>query len=613
MANVLRYQTGSSRFRPFVGGLEPLDEREPMPAPPNASGILERNVIPEGDGGQFQLTPPGDLSMQPRDDTPTLDRLTLRNAPEPRLDYGPRRLSMVEGLPEVPPEPAMGPAPERAWGGPSSRDERDQRRTRRIDRAQAFAEFGERIGQLFQRPQDRQAIPQSTERWSAPITDRMEARQATGAAVQGGKIEAAADAEAQQYARGANERRLDLDERRIAQTEAATQQRLGYRDADIDPAHPNAANERRLYASAFAALPEHIRSTFPGYDPSNPNVAQVLEGLGAAQVRRNLDLLQDQLDTRFPDEADWRNTARSGGGGGRAHRGDLAGLAAPSRTVRRGDAGLTADQLMQMDAAGVDEMPVERPIAPAARPRAAGGAARPMRAPALQPGVAPQPGASTQAPAAPAGRALVDRPMTPEEQAQASVPELRTQRLAEAAQRRHLGITWRQALSEIPTQPTAQDALLNEWGSASTDRIPGWARVRDVPLNPAALNNAREAVTQFETIKSNVRTVLDLTRRINALNLSEDALMGHPLVQEWRSASRRVQTALRAIDNTGVPTGDEQIRAMQEAPEPRNAADIQSLLRAPGAYQAMQNVLGRNVGVYMQQVGYAPVRPGSRR
>lgn len=284
MANVLRYQTGSGRNRPFVGGLEPLDERgEPMPAPPNASGILERNVIPEGDGGQFQLTSPGDLSMQPRDDTPTLDRLTLRNAPNPRLDYGQRRLSMVEGLPDVPPEPAMGPAPERAWGGPSSQDARDSRRTQRIDRAQAFAEFGERIGQLFQRPEDRQAPEQGGAQWSAPITARMDARQAMGAASQGGKIKAEQAAYDRQVGEG--ERALNADYRRTLMRSMDTNAdrrefEMGRRtDADsrlYDPAHPVAQQRREFLRRIMASAPE-IAAGLEGQD---------LDALGSAELRQ---------------------------------------------------------------------------------------------------------------------------------------------------------------------------------------------------------------------------------------------------------------------------------------------------------------------------------------
>lgn len=601
MANVLRYQTGSGRFRPFVGGLEPLDERaggEPMPAPPNASGILERNVIPEGQGQdaqRFQLQPPGDLSMQPRDDTPTLDRLTLRNAPEPRLDYG--RQSVVEGLPSVPPPPMM------QMGGGAARAEqaeRDRRMQRRLGASQiALSIFG----------LNRQPVSDAFAQGYAGIEQRGEQRRADEAAEVAGR----AAAEQQAYDRASGERRLDLDERRIAQTEAATQQRLGYRDADIDPNHPNAENERTRYAFAFGALPGHIRAAFPAYDPSNPAVAQVLDGIGAEQIRRLLEDLKDQYMVRFPDEADWRNVGRTGGGG-RLARGQLAGLSAPARVVRRGDAGLTPEQILQMDASGVDEMQVGEPAIDApmpAEPRArvrGGGAPRALRPQA--PG-APAPAAAAAAP--PPGRPLLDRPMTPAELDAATPQVRRTQILALAEQRRHLGTPWRDAIGVVNgMQPAAQDQLLAEWGSAETDRVPGWQRVRDVPLTPAALNNAREAVTQFETIKAASRRIIALTQQINAANIAEDALWGHPLVRRWVGESRRIQTALREIDHTGVPTGNEQIRAMEEAPEP-SVNNIAALLRAAPAYNALPQTLGANLGVFMQQQGYAPVRPGGRR
>ncbi len=290
MANVLRYQTGSSRFRPFVGGLEPLDDRgEPMPAPPNASGILERNVIPEGDGGQFQLTPPGDLSMQQRDDTPTLDRLTMRNAPEPRLDYGPRRYSMVEGLDEVtPPMETMGPPPARAWGGPSSQDASDSRRARRLDRAQGVANAAGRLAMLFSRGKDDPMPdlgpdPTGESRWSAPVTERIDARRAMGAEAQGGKLEAEQAAYDRQV--GEDERALNADYRqtlmRSMDTNADRREfEMGRRtDADsrlYDPEHPVAQQRREFLRRIMASAPE-IAAGLEGQD---------LDALGSAELRQ---------------------------------------------------------------------------------------------------------------------------------------------------------------------------------------------------------------------------------------------------------------------------------------------------------------------------------------
>lgn len=292
MANVLRYQTGSGRFRPFVGGLEPLDERgDPMPAPPNASGTLERNVVPEGDAGQFQLTPPGDLSMQERDDTPTIDRLTLRNAPNPRLDYGQRRYSMVDGLDEVtPPVEPVGPPPARVWGGPSSQDMGDQRRAQRVDRAQAVANLASRFGQLFRPLKDsaETAIdfsqsPTGDERWSAPITERMAARQAAGAEMQGGKIEAEQAAYDRQV--GEEERALNADYRqtlmRSMDTNADRREfEMSRRtDADArlyDPEHPVAMQRREFLRRIMASAPE-IAAGLEGQD---------LDALGSAELRQ---------------------------------------------------------------------------------------------------------------------------------------------------------------------------------------------------------------------------------------------------------------------------------------------------------------------------------------
>lgn len=625
MANVLRFMRPQvapprNRMPSFVAGLDDEDEEtrenEHVAAPANLSGRTERDVVPiedvepEGDAEQsFQLQAP---DMRPEPEQPNDFSLRLpgdlaadQQRLRPPMTSGSRRLSYVDGLDDDAEEAEEAPPNVMPTQTPIDRDAGDRRQATRADRTQAVANLFGRIAQLA-RPRGSQIdfsqSPTGDTRWGDPARARIAERHATMDGTQGAKVEGAREQEAADYTRATNERRLDLDERRIAQTEAATEQRLGYRDADIDPAHANAANERRLYASAFAALPEHIRSTFPGYDPSNPQVAQVLDGLGAAQVRRNLDLLQDQLDTRFPDEADWRNTTRTGGG--RAPRNGLAGLSGGGgRTIHRGDAGLTADQLLEMDNAGVDEIAVEdAPAAPMPRGRPGGAA----RAPRPQPTAAPQ---GPQA-AAPQGRPLLDRPMTPQELDAATPQVRRTQLLARAEQRRHLGVPWRDAVATVEgLQPAERDRLMSEWGSEGTDRIPGWQRVRDTgALTPARLTEMREATTMTAQVRAGSRHILELASQIDALNLAEDQLVGHPLVAQWRSEARRIQTALRVLDRTGVPTGNEQERAMEEAPEPNSVNGVRSLLRSRATYGTLPDTLGRNVGIYMQQNGYAPVR-----
>ena len=128
--------------------------------------------------------------------------------------------------------------------------------------------------------------------------------------------------------------------------------------------------------------------------------------------------------------------------------------------------------------------------------------------------------------------------------------------------------------------------------------------MRQVPgVTPAQYGEAREAVIQANNVRANAQRIQDIARQVSALNLAEDAFRGHPLVTEWRSLARRIQTALRVIDRTGVPTGTEQERAMQEAPEPDG---INSLMRATTTYSTLPDALSRNLWQYMDGIGYRP-------
>lgn len=203
------------------------------------------------------------------------------------------------------------------------------------------------------------------------------------------------------YRRTLDERRQANEDRRLAQAEAAVAQRAGYRDADVDASHPNAEQERDMYATAFSALPEHMRAALPGFNPANPAVRERMERMGATQLRQLEERLRWQVGERWPNARDWATTQRVGGGRSR-DRGFLApelGGTGGARTITRGDAGLTPEQL-----AGMDDGVTPGPSAGQRQaPRGGGGGGGRRQAP-------PQ----AQAPAgeAPEGRPVWDRPPT---------------------------------------------------------------------------------------------------------------------------------------------------------------------------------------------------------
>lgn len=410
------------------------------------------------------------------------------------------------------------------------------------------------------------------------------------------------------FAQQMAEREAGLEERRIAQGEAAVQQRAGYRDADILPDHPNAQNERALYAASFAALPEHIRDTFPGFDPSNPSVQQTQAGLGAAQIRRQLELLNEQVNTRFPDEGDWRSTVSSGG---RARRGQLAGFGGQAHTVRRGDSGVTPEQLMQMDASGVDEIDVPASAAPAPRAPSAAGAQRPRTGgPGMQAAPAPQgpPQAAQQ------GRALVDRPLTDAERAGASMDERTTEAAVQAYMNAHVMRADRYAEAAARVNgmtPDQRGQLIRDWGNERMNFVPGWRRVSDTgAMTPARLSEVRSYAQQANTAAALSREILQHIDHISTLNLAENQLAGNREVQTALGKARRLQTLLRIVDRTGVPTGNEQARAMEEAPEPITPMQ---LLRARASYEAYPASILSITYQNMRGEGFLPERPRGGR
>jgi hypothetical protein len=423
----------------------------------------------------------------------------------------------------------------------------------------------------------------------APL-ERIRARRAA-------RDEAAAAAEQQAYERDQQERRFGIDERRIAQGEAATQQRAGYRDADILPDHPNAENERRLYVTSFGALPEHIRRTFPGFDPSNPDVQRAMSQMGAAQLRAMYDRLNEQVDARYPNARDWRSTARSGG---RAHRGQLAGLGTPGRTIRRGDSGVTPEQLMAMDAAGVDEMPDTEQTSPAPLDRVRARRAA-MRGP--QGG-----GASGPARPAPQGRPILDRDVTDEEYDQLDAGSRTTVQATRAYMRQHPGTPWNVASANVNGMTDAHRSdLISQWGNPRVNPVPGFRLVEDTGrLTPQRMGDIREYSRTASIATALSREILTLVDRINALDLAENELNGNVMVQEALGKARRLQTLLRIVDRTGVPTGDEQQRAMQEAPEP---VTPMQLLRSRAAYEAMPRSILSVTYRNMRSEGFLPERP----
>lgn len=595
-------------------GLEPLPEDElsteryGMPAPQNLTGVLERNVMPGMPNptarGEFQLEDPGGL--------------TLPSAQPPSL----LRRSMVEGMPDVGPPPEPPPrAKGLGWAQPQvdPLDAYDQSEAQRMQRTRRGLGIAGIVSALFGDSRTNDARTQALQQAAqandpnAPI-QRMNERHAAAAA-------SAAEQAQQAYEREMQDRRFDLDERRIAQAEGATSQDQDRAGAMYDPEHPAAQSARIAYARLYRAIPPSALPQLSAFQPDRS-----LQGMSAMDIRQQAASLTQawgRLQQANPNL--FRVGRRSAGG--RTARNGLAGLGSPSRTVDYGvSEGLTPEdwQVLGVDPAafggepaqplddvGVQEEPAAPPPGPSQMrvqpPRTGaqgmGGGMRPTQQAAMRP-----PPAQSQA--VPQGRPLVDRPMTNEELAVATPEVRRTQLLAQAQQRRAIGMSWQDAVATVQGfQPAERDRLMAEYGNEGANRIPGWRRVRDTGvLPPNQYTDMRETVTQARQIRANARRIQQIANEVRGLNLAEDQLHGHPLVTEWRSLARRIQTALRVIDRTGVPTGNEQERAMQEAPEPDS---IQALLRASTAYSTLPDAIDRNVWQYMDTLGYRP--EGRRR
>lgn len=624
-----------SRMPSFVAGLDDLDEETDgfAVAPPNLSGRMERDLAPEQDtpneeGGQrFQLRQPGmiegltDLPDEPR----AGGDLRLPGdlaAPQQQLRtpmQGKSRLAFVQGLEESPeaqePMPQMPSAKTLGSIDPTvsqraSEDAADRAASERARRARIGISIAGAIGGIFGNTTQAQvAQAAAANDPQAPYA----ARQASRAA----EAQAQAEAAQQQYERDYAQQRLELEGRRIAQAEGATSQDQDRSAAMYDPNHPAAQSARIAYARLYRAIPPQALGQLAAFAPD-----EAMRGMSAMDLRQQANSLT-QAWGRL-QQANPRlfrvGTARVGG---RTARGGLAGLSGGGgRTVDYGvSEGLTPDDFAAL---GIDptswggealpeggDMPIEAQQAPAqgaplarTAPRQGAGGQRPQ-AGAQAPGAAippewVQPGAQ-----APQGVMLRDRPMTREELANATPEMRRTQVLIQSQMRRAIGQSWQDAAAIVNgLGDTARDRLVEEYGNENATRIPGWQRVRDTgTLPPAQMTDAREAVTQANQIRANSRRIQEIVRQVSALDLAEDEFRGHPLVTEWRSLSRRIQTALRVIDRTGVPTGTEQERAMQEASEPDS---VQALMRASTVYSTLPDAISRQLWQYMDTLGYRP-------
>jgi hypothetical protein len=637
MADFLRYLRPNAAppgltprpYRSVVDGLSDPEDEPLTVAPPNASGILEREMRPYQQGeqaaersGRFQLRDPmTGLNIEGASEPGDLRMPGELNAPRQQLTppmSGANGMTFVEGLPPV--ERAPEPRAQKSAGAMRipgmDADAADRAAAERAQRARRGIGIVGIISALFgdsrtadQRNSALAAAARSNDP-SVPL-QRIEARHAQQA-------EAARAAEEQEYERQFAERRLGLEERRIAQAEGATSQDVDRQAAMYDPEHPAAQSARIAYARMYRAIPP---AALPQLSAFQPDAS--MRGMSAMDVRQQAAGLMQAWGRLQQANPNLFRVGRRGGGSGE-RRGQLAGFGEQragrdygvSEGLTREDYaalgvdpaqfGIEEDPAMPMDAPSVAQPGMQAPpVAPsgAPRPRAQGGGMRAAPAQA-QPMAAPQ-GAPAQA--VPQGRPLVDRPMTEAERATASMDERTTEAAVRAYMNQHAMRDYAAAAARVNgLTPDQRGQLIREWGNEEMSLVPGWQRMRDTgALTPARLTEMREIVDQERQVRAGAQRILNLTAQINALNLAEDEFSGHPLVARWRSEARRIQTALRMIDRTGVPTGNEQERAMQEAPEPDS---LRALLRAGDAYGALPTTLAPRVGIYMQQQGYAPVR-----
>lgn len=216
--------------------------------------------------------------------------------------------------------------------------------------------------------------------------------------------EQAAEQDDRAFRRENEARRADLDARRIAQAEAATEEHARRTSAEFDVDSTDANGLREVYDATINSLPEEAQRTLGGWvdlDTTGYNarsMAAVLEQLNTAVA-----------NARTTNPRAFRQGQRAGGrrrSGGRLGGGTTGGGRGVNYgygvQAREGGAPIDPNDpaAMAEQAASVE--------APAQRPRTGGGGGAPRpRA------VAPQ----AQAPAgqAPSGRVLWDRPPTEEE------------------------------------------------------------------------------------------------------------------------------------------------------------------------------------------------------
>lgn len=240
-----------------------------------------------------------------------------------------------------------------------------------------------------------------------------------------------AEQRADDYRQALEERRMELENRRIAQAESATESRNRRTSAEYDVDSQDATGLRDLYDAAINGLPEEAQRILgPGFtdlDTSGYNASTMQAALERLDAQIDLAQRQNPRAFRQGQRSSGGARRRGGrlaldlGGGGTRNYGygvqrreggqAMAGGISAEDEAARSEGRHTPDDIRRMRSQSEQDPETGLP-APQSAPAPRAGSSRPRgAAPASSPAGAPP----AQPSAAPEGQAVWERPPTPDE------------------------------------------------------------------------------------------------------------------------------------------------------------------------------------------------------
>lgn len=424
------------------------------------------------------------------------------------------------------------------------------------------------------------------------IRQRREARDAS-----------AREEEEREYTRGLEERRSELENRRIAQAESATAARNRRTSAEFDIDSTDAAALRQAYSATIGNLSDEAARLLPGFITREYGGGLDLSQQTASGMQSLIDQLNRELARQEELNPRAFRLGRHGGGRARAPRGSLAGLTSGGQTQRGHDYGgpigareLTDAELRE----DAQRQGFGGSVAPARTPedeaQITGDAPEVVRERRRANGQDPETGQPAgyrdprraQRPAAQPGRprtegrAADDAPVdisvqepTPEQVRRLPIEQRSTVALLRAYQRAHPGATWEEAVAAAPLlQPTERSSLLARFGSDTVVQVPGWRQSLNLELQPQELRELRAQNAATERMASASQRMEELAEQISPTDLARNVFTTNAAMQDALNISREMQASMRALQNMGVPNGPEMAMALEQAGEIRTPRDL---------------------------------------